>query len=86
MQRGQRGLHADRRFLRVDPDRKIVQNDIHDVVPDLPGIVGVVRQRLIVRDQNVDLVERAGILQLHAPLQRADIMAEMQFAGRPIPR
>ena len=77
MQRGKRGLNADRRFCGVNADRKIIQRDLNDIVADLGGVVRIVGQRLIVRYQDVDLIELAGVLQLHTALQRSDIMTEM---------
>ena len=84
MQRRKCGLHADRGFFRIDADRKIIQRHPDHVVADLARVVGIVRQRLVVRDQNVDLIEFSGILQFHTAFQRADVVTEMQPPRRAI--
>ena len=52
-------LHADCGLCGVESDRKIIQHDIDDVVADLAGIVGVVRQGLVICDKDIDLIELA---------------------------
>ena len=47
-------------------------------------MLGVVGQRLRVRDHNIDLVELARILKPDALAQRADVVADVQTAGRTV--
>ena len=84
MQRRKSGLHTDRRLGRIDSHRQIVQYYVDDVVSDLSGVVRIVGQRLVIGDQNIDLVEFAGILELYASLQRSDIVTEMQPSRRAV--
>ena len=81
MERREGGLHADGGLGGVDAHGEVVQHDVDDILPDLAGVVGVVGQGLIVGDEDVDLVEAAGILKLHPALQGAHIVAQMQAAG-----
>ena len=78
MKSRQRGLNADRCLFRVNSHRQIIQDHIDDIVPDLAGVVGVVGQRLVIGDQNVDLIIFTGVLKFNAALQGADIMAEVK--------
>lgn len=86
MQRRQGRLDADRRPVRVDAGGQVVQRHVDDVVPDLAGIVRIVGERLIVRDEDVHLVKAAGVLQLHPPPERADIVPQVQPPGRAVAR
>ena len=81
MERREGGLHADGGLGGVDAHGEVVQHDVDDILPDLAGVIGVVGQGLIVGDEDVDLVEAAGILKLHPALQGAHIVAQMQAAG-----
>ena len=69
MKRGKRRLHTDRCLRRVKAYGQVIQNDIDDVIPDLSGVVRVVCKCLVIRDQNIDLVEFAGVLKFDAALQ-----------------
>ena len=69
MKRGKRRLHTDRCLCRVKAYGQVIQNDIDDVIPDLSGVVRVVCKCLVIRDQNIDLVEFAGVLKFDAALQ-----------------
>jgi len=60
------GLDEDIRLFRVNADRKIVQRDLHNVLAHALRVLGVVGQRLRVRNHDVNFVIFSGILQLHA--------------------
>ena len=86
---------AERRDLGLDEDvgdlgiysaGKVIQRHVEDVLPHLLGMFGVVGQRLGVRDHNVYLVIKAGILQFHTAADAAHVMADVQFARRPVTR
>ena len=68
-------------LLRIEADREVVERDLEDVGLELFRMLEVVGQRLHVGDQHVGVVF---VLQAHAVLQRADVMAEMQRAGRAV--
>ena len=85
MQGRQGALHADGGLFRIQADAQVIQHHVDNILPDLAGIVGIIRQRLVVRDQDIDLVELSGILQFHAALQGADIMTEVQPPGGTVP-
>ena len=72
------------RLRRIDSNRKVVECHLHNIVTHLCRIVGVVRQRLCVRNHNKYLIKRPRILKFHSPLQRTHIMSHMQFAGRTV--
>ena len=67
-------------LVGVQTAGQIVQCHLQDVLADLLRVIGVVRQGLRVSDHNIDLVELAGVLQAHALLQRANVVANMQAA------
>ena len=60
------GLDEDIRLFRVNADRQIVQRDLHNVLAHALWVLGVVGQRLCVRNHDVNFVIFSGILQLHA--------------------
>lgn len=80
------GLDEDAGFFRVDADREVVQRDLKDVLPYLLRMLGVVGERLGVRDHDVDLVVLAGILKDDPLFQGSDVVAYVQAAGRPVAR
>ena len=67
-------------LVGVQTAGQIVQCHLQDVLADLLRVIGVVRQGLRVSNHNIDLVELAGVLQAHALLQRANVVANMQAA------
>ena len=77
-------LDKQRRFLRIQTARKIVQRNLNDILAHFLRIVGIIRQRLRIRDHDENLVVLAGVLELHPALQRTDIVADMQSSGGPI--
>ena len=84
VQSGQSRLDADCCFFGVDTHRKVVEHNVDDVVADFVGVVGVVGQRLVVGDKNVNLVELSRILKLNAPFERADVMSEVEPSCRAV--
>ena len=64
--------------------RQAFEGDFDDVLAHLFGMLGVVGQRLRVRDHDENLVVLAGVLELHPALQRTDVVADMQSSGGPI--
>ena len=52
MQRRKLALDADVALFGIDSDRKVIQNYVYDVVPDLARVLRVVRQGLIIGNQN----------------------------------
>lgn len=83
-QLGNHGLDEEGALLRVKAARQIVERDLHDVLTDLFRVLGVVGQRLCVRDHDIDLVELAGVLEADSFAQRADVMAYVQASGRTV--
>ena len=71
---------------RVDAAGQVVQCHLQDVLAHLLRVVGVVGQGLCVGDHHIDLIVLAGVLQAHALLQGADIVAHMQTSGRAVAR
>ena len=69
MKRGKRRLHTDRCLRRIKTYGQVIQYYIDNVVPDLTGVIRVVCKCLVIRDQNIDLVEFAGVLKFDAALQ-----------------
>jgi hypothetical protein len=67
-------LNKNRRFLRIEPARKIIERDLGDVCAHFVGIVEIVRKRLRVCNHNVDFVKFTAVLQLHAAFERAYVM------------
>lgn len=80
---GDLGLDENDTFFGVDADRKIVESDLDEVSSDFFGVAGIVGQGLEVGDKNVELVF-TGILELDTIFERADIVTEVEFAGRAI--
>ena len=81
MQCRKRRLYADCGFFGVKAYREVVEHNVDDVVADFRRVVGVVGQRLVVGDKNVNLVKLAGVLELNAPFERAHIVTEVKPAG-----
>ena len=77
-------LDEHRGFYRIKAAGEIVEGDFDDVLAHLFGMLGVVCQRLRIRDHDENLVVLAGVLELHPALQRTDIVADMQSSGGPI--
>ena len=78
VQSGQCRLYADSGPGGVNACRKVVKHDIYDVFAYLSGIVGVVGERLVIRDKDVYFIELAGVLELDPSFQRADIVSEVK--------
>ena len=74
-------LHHDLDLLGIETDGEIIERDFKDVGLKLLGMLEVIGQRLHVGDQDVGLIF---VLQAYAILQRADIVPEVQRAGRTI--
>jgi hypothetical protein len=70
-----------RRQRRVDPDGEVIQNDLNHVIANTGGIVGVVRERLRISQQQILPVR---VFQGDPVLQRANVVAEMQGASRSV--
>ena len=77
-------LNQNRRLLRVNSRRQIIQRYIDDVPANLLRIVRIVRQRLRVRDHDVDFVVIAAVLQLHSAAQRSYIMSDVKTPRRTV--
>ena len=75
MQRRNTGLNADKGLIRVDTCGEIIEGDLNDVITYLLRVIPVIGQGLIVCDEDVDLVELAGVLKLYSPLERTHIMS-----------
>jgi hypothetical protein len=80
------GLDKDVGLGRVDAAGQVVQCHLQDVLAHLFRVVGVVGQGLCVGDHHIDLIVLAGVLQAHALLQGADVVAHMQTSGRAVAR
>ena len=68
-------------FSGIEADREVVERDLEDVGLELFRMLEVVGQRLHVGDEHVGVVF---VLQPHAIGERADIVSEMQRAGRAV--
>ena len=77
-------LNQNRRLLRINSRRQIIQRYIDDVLANLLRIVRIVRQRLCVRDHDVDFVVIAAVLQLHSAAQRSYIMSDVKTSRRTV--
>ena len=71
-------------FTGIKAAGEVVEGDFDDVLAHLFGMLGVVCQRLRIRDHDENLVVLAGVLELHPALQRTDVVADMQSSGGPI--
>ena len=80
-QRGQSGLQANSGEPGVDADGQIIGHDFEDMVADFLRVAAVIGEPLQVGDQDKLLVV---VLQRDALAQRADVVAKMQLAGRPV--
>ena len=56
-------LNEDRGLFRINAACQIVQRDLNDILPYLFRMLRVVRQRLRIRNHDIDLIELTGILQ-----------------------
>jgi hypothetical protein len=74
-------LQADRRLLRVDPDREVVERHLDDVPPYLVDVVGIVGQRLRVGEEEELAV---GVLERHAVPEGARVVAKVKRPGGPV--
>ena len=77
-------LYEKRRLLRVETRRHIVQRDLDYVLPDLFGVVGIVRQRLGVGDHYIDLVVFSAVLEFHPAAQGTHIVSDMEPTRRTV--
>ena len=64
------GLNADKGLIRIDTCGEIIEGDLDDVITYLLRVIPVIGQGLIVRDEDVDLVELTRVLKLYSPLER----------------
>ena len=55
-------------FLRVQAAGQVIQRHLDDILADLFRIVHIVRQRLSVRNHNINLIKFPGILQFYSSL------------------
>ena len=68
------------RLLGIKTSREVVEGHLDDVLTNLLGIVGVVREGLCVGNHHENLVELARVLQFHTAAERAYVVADMQSA------
>ena len=71
-------------FLGVDAAGEVVERYLEDVAADFLGVLGVVGERLRVGYHYVDFVEFPGVLERHAPLERAYVMSHVEAARRAV--
>ena len=76
-------MGEDRRPGRVDSHGEVVGNERADAFPDGADAVSV-GDHLVVGDDEPRLDSR--VLKAHAVMQRAEIMADVKMAGRPVAR
>jgi len=76
-------LKIDRHLLRIDAHGKVVEDHLTDIETDLVEPLEARGEHVVVGDQQERVV---GVLQLHAVLKRADVVAEVKAAGRAIAR
>ena len=73
-------LDIERALLRVESHREIVKSHLHDVLPDLLRVVGIVGESLHVSHKDKHAVVVAFVLQLHATAQAAHIVSQVELA------
>ena len=86
MKCGKCRLDADCGLVGINAHGQVVQDNVDDVVPDLARVVRIVREGLVICDQNVDLVELARVLKLHTAPERPDIVSEMETSRGAVSR
>src|SRR5215472_10362154 len=79
---GHEGLLEEDALLRIEPRGEVVGDDFDRVQGDGAGVRVVAGQRMPVGDE-VEAVISGIILEADPILQRAEIMADVQFPGRP---
>lgn len=84
-QLGNSGLNKDCRLRGVNAAREIVERHLHNVAPHLFGVLGIVGQRLRVRNHDEDFVEFARVLKFYTLLERPDVMPDMESSCRSVP-
>ena len=77
-------LNEDVRLLGVEARREVVEGHLNDVLTNLLGIIGVVREGLSIGNHHENLVELARVLQFHTAAERAYVVADMQSASRTV--
>ena len=75
------GLNEKRGSFRIQSAGKVIQRHLDDVLPDLFRIFNVIGKRLSIGDHDEVLGVIAGVLKLHPPPQRADVMPYMKPPG-----
>ena len=81
--RRHRGMRVDHGLSRIDAAGQVVHDHVVDVVLDVLGGVAI-GDDLVVGDEHAGL--DAHVLQLDAPLKRAEVMAQMQAARGAVAR
>ena len=74
-------LNEDVRLLGIKTSREVVEGHLDDVLTNLLGIVGVVREGLGIGNHHENLVELARVLQFNTAAERAYVVADMQSAS-----
>ena len=83
-QLGNLGLDQQGGAGRVQAAGQVIQRHLDDVAAHLFRVVGVIGEGLGVGDHDEDLIEGAGVLQLHPAPQRTHIVAHVQPPGGPV--
>ena len=78
------GLHEHHGLRWIKSACHVVERDFDDILTNLLGIVHIVGQCLRIGDHDVYFIVLARILQLNAPLERADVMSEMKPPRRTV--
>jgi hypothetical protein len=82
VERGYRAVREHHGPRRVQSDGQVVEHQAGDVLIQVLGVVPV-GQHLVVRDQHEYL--GAEVLQPDAVAQGAEVVSQVQLAGRPVP-
>ncbi len=75
------GMRVDHGLFRVDAGRHVVEDEVEHVVLDVLGGVAV-GDHLVIGDDDIGV--HALVLHFHAAAQRAEVVAHVQTAGRPV--
>ena len=84
MQLGNLALDKERDLVGVQAAGEIIEGHFYDILTDLFRVVGIVGEGLHVCDEDEHAVIISLVLQEHAVTQAANIMSQMQFAGRAV--
>ena len=77
-------MYEQSTFLWVEACCEVVESHLNDVLPNLLRIVGIIGESLHIGHKDEHLVEIAGILQLYATAEAANVVSQMELACWPV--